>query len=370
MADFLFKSIFGESLLGFALLGFSLMKTKLSFFSELKESNQNRPLEKVETEVKSDPTFPHLLLYGPPGTGKTALARVLANELARFYRYRPRFWEMPALAFKEKKALDLLIYNLKPGDVVFIDEAHRLPKIIEEAFYSIIQDNKYSNIHGVIPIPPFTLIAATTKAGALTKAFRDRFVIELELVPANKENLVKILEDQEKGIKAPLSFEDYHGQQKAKTLLKIHLSALTGPDYNLEIGADMKELLAQRSLANPRVLKQLYKHIIAYAKAFGELDMSMARQCMDLLGIDEFGLHTSDRRIIRVLLDRNNTPAGLSTLSVVADVSKEDLEHVIEARLIYSGFLERTPNGRALTAKALELFSGKNEEIALLNLGL
>jgi len=370
MTDFLFKSIFGESLLGFALLGFSLMKTKLSFINELKKSKQNQSLEKVETEVKSDSAFPHLLLWGPPGTGKTALARVLANELARFYTYRPRFWEMSALAFKEKKALELLIYNLKPGDIVFIDEVHRLPKVIEEAFYSIMQDNKYSSIRGAIQIPQFTLISATTKAGALTKAFRDRFVIELELVPADKENLVKILEDQEKGITVPLSFDDYKGQERAKTLLQIHLLALNEPDYNLEIDADMKELLAQRSLGSPRVLKQLHKHIIAYAKAFGDLDMDMVRECLNLLGIDEFGLHTSDRRVIRALLDRNNIPAGLGTLSVVADVSKEDLEHVIEPRLIYSGFLERTPQGRALTAKAIDLFSGKNEKVAVLNLEL
>jgi Holliday junction DNA helicase RuvB len=126
------------------------------------------------------------------------------------------------------------------------------------------------------------------------------------------------------------------------------------------ISENIKELLAQRALGNPRVLKQLYQHIMAYSKVVGEMTLQDIECCMDLLGIDQYGLHPCDRRVIHALLKRNNKPIGSEALAGEANIALVDLEDAIEARLVYCGFLERGPKGRILTQKALKIFVEKN----------
>lgn len=241
--------------------------------------------------------------------------------------------------------------GLEYGEIIFIDEVHSLPLQIEETFYSIMQDQKYLNQE----LPKFTLIGATTKAGLLDKPFRDRFTLEIELEPTTEENLIQILLDQENRIPSPTSFEEYHGQDRAKLLLQTHIYSLLKAEIK-NVDPEVKKEIALRALGNPRVLKQLYQHVTAYFKVVPDPTLNDALDCFDLLGVDKYGLHYSDRRVIKALMDRGNKPVGLKALAGLSNVAPVDLEEMIEPRLVYCGFLERGPRGRTLTPKTLEVF--------------
>lgn len=312
------------------------------------------------------PVFPHLLLWGSPGTGKTALSRVVANELTRPYGYTPRFLEFTPLVLREEDAIDAIMMKMiNYGTVLFLDEVHSLPSQVEESLYSVMTDGVFSGKYGTFKIPPFTLIGGTTKSGLLQKPFRDRFTLELELTPTTQEDLVKILRDLEQGIPAPTNFSNYYGQTHAKMLLTLHIMALSQPESTSDLTEDVKKFLAERALGSPRLIKQLYRHVIAYLKVMKKFTTVEAEVLMGLLGIDSCGLHSSDRRVIQALLRRGNKPIGMKALACVADISPVDLEEVIEPRLVYCGFLERSSRGRILTPQALEIYQGEEEKTQL-----
>jgi Holliday junction DNA helicase RuvB len=310
------------------------------------------------------PVLPHLLLCGNPGTGKTALSRVVANELTRPYGYTPRFLEFTPLVLREEDAIDAIMMKMiNYGTVLFLDEVHSLPSQVEESLYSVMTDGVFSGKYGTFKIPPFTLIGGTTKSGLLQKPFRDRFTLELELTPTTQEDLVEILRDQEQGIPAPTNFSNYYGQTSARMLLTLHIMALSQPEPTSDLTEDVKRFLAQRSLGSPRLIKQLHRHVIAYQKVMKNFTTLEAEVLMGLLGIDSYGLHTSDRRVITALLKRGNKPIGVKALAGTADVSPEDLVEVIEQRMVYAGMLEKGPRGRVLTPQALEIYQAEEEKM-------
>ena len=298
----------------------------------------------TEKKRSDHPVMGHILLWGPPGVGKTTLARVTSEELGFAYGYCPKFIVRTPIALSSKRDLDQLVGEIEYGTVVFIDEIHGLSSNVEEALYSLMQDFEYQ---GAGEVPKFTLIGATTRAGSLSKPILDRFRIEFELEEPSSDEVLSVLLDVKNGISSPVTMDEYHGQTAAKTIIKFHIASLTMPDR--EPPDDILKMIAERSLGNPRIGKSLYEHVKAVTRvAEDKMDIKYAQEMLGLLGIDEMGMHRADRRVVQVFLDNDNHPLGLETLAIMADVHKDDLQNVIEPRLMKLGILERTPAGRRL----------------------
>lgn len=305
------------------------------------------------------PVFPHALFYGPTGAGKTTLAEVLAAELSKAYGREIKYHYFTPTSLSGQDDVVELVKNIEYGDVVFIDEIHGLDLKVEECLYSALQDSYISNKGTKVDVQKFTMVGATTMAGNLSKPLRDRFPLAIELEPTSEENLKRIIVDQQNGIPKPTSFAEYHGQDNVKLLLRMHLRALFN-ETPYPILEETIDILAKRSLGNPRILKQFSKHVVADQKIMERpLESWEAEELLTLLGIDERGLHPADRRVIKALIARENKPMGVAALASLANVSKVDLEQMIEPRLELCGFLERTPRGRRLQQVCIDEYSGK-----------
>ena len=271
-------------------------------------------------------TIDHILLYGPPGLGKTTLANVIANEMHAHLRM------INGPAIEKSGDLASILSTLEPGDILFIDEIHRLPKVVEEVLYGAMEDFKLSII---IPreggastlnldLPPFTLIGATTRAGDLTAPLRARFGITEKL--------------------------NYYTQKEIGDIVKR-----TARVFKTEISEDATKLLAERSRGTPRIANRLFRRVRDFANYKGKDSISKedALEALNALKVDCLGLDDVDVKYLEAIIDRfHGGPVGLETVASSIGEEVMNLEDVYEPYLLQIGMINRTPRGRVVTDKA------------------
>ena len=270
----------------------------------------------------------HVLLYGPPGLGKTTLSNIIAAEMG----VNLRITSGPSI--EKKGDLVALLTNLNEGDVLFIDEIHRLPRMIEEILYPAMEDFEVDFVIGKGPtarsiridLPKFTLIGATTRAGQLTTPLRNRFGVIFKLELYTPEQLARIV-------------------QRSASILGIPIS----PDGAFE--------LASRSRGTPRIANRLLKRVRDFAQVQGkaEIDAATTGYALDRLEIDNLGLDNTDRRMMEAIIRfYGGGPVGLDTLAATVGEEAVTIEDVYEPYLMQLGFVSRTPRGRCVTRLAYE----------------
>jgi holliday junction DNA helicase RuvB len=282
----------------------------------------------IEASSARGDALDHLLLAGPPGLGKTSLAQIVAAEL------EVPFVQTAGPALERKGDVAAFLTALEPRSVFFVDEIHRLPRALEETFYPAMEDQRLPITVGqgagarvvTLELPPFTLIGATTRTGLLTTPLRDRFGIQARLEPYGVEELARIV-------------------RRSAEILEIGLE----DDGALAIAA--------RSRGTPRVANRLLKRVRDFAEVRmeGVVTAQAAQGALELLEVDERGLDRLDREILRTICAKfDGGPVGLSTLAVAVGEEQDTIEDVYEPYLMQRGLLERTPRGRAATARAFE----------------
>jgi holliday junction DNA helicase RuvB len=282
----------------------------------------------LEAARARDEALDHVLLAGPPGLGKTSLAQIVAAEL------EAPFVQTAGPALERKGDVAAFLSALEPRSVFFVDEVHRLPRALEETFYPAMEDRRLPITVGqgagarvvTLDLPPFTLIGATTRAGLLTTPLRDRFGIQHRLDHYGPDDLARIV-------------------RRSAGILAAEID---------EAGA---VAIARRSRGTPRVANRLLKRVRDYAevRAEGRITAAVADAALDLLGVDSAGLDRLDREILRAVCEKfAGGPVGLSTLAVAVGEEPDTIEDVYEPYLLQSGLLQRTPRGRAATARAWE----------------
>ena len=284
----------------------------------------------IEAARNREEPLDHVLLYGPPGLGKTTMAMVIANEM----QVNIRTTSGPAI--ERPGDLVAILNELEAGDVLFIDEIHRLPRVAEEMLYSAMEDfyvdimvGQGPTAHPVhFPLPPFTLIGATTRAGMLSAPLRDRFGI--------------------------ISHMEYYEEEDLREIV------LRSADiFQTEIITEGALEIARRSRGTPRIANRLLKRVrdFAQVQGNGKIDQLIADRALTLLQVDQAGLDYVDQKLLRTMIELyGGGPVGLSTLSVNIGEERETVEDMYEPFLIQKGFLKRTPRGRIATAYAYEHF--------------
>ena len=282
----------------------------------------------IEAAKKREEPLDHVLLYGPPGLGKTTLANIISNEM----RSNLKITSGPAI--DKPGDLAAILTKLQAGDVLFIDEIHRLNKNIEEILYPALEDFTLDIMIGQGPtgksirinLPKFTLIGATTRAGSLTTPLRDRFGIVERLELYDVKDLAVIV-------------------KRSAGILKI------------DIDEDAANEIAKRSRGTPRIANRLLKRVSDYALVLGDgnIDLEITKTALNNLDIDDIGLNATDRRLLDALIVQyRGRPVGIETLATTLGEETSTIEDVYEPYLIQIGFISRTPRGRVAMPAAYE----------------
>ncbi len=268
----------------------------------------------------------HTLFYGPPGLGKTTLSHLIAKEMNSNIKVTS------GTVLTKSGDLAAILTSLEPKDVLFIDEIHRLPKLVEETLYSAMEDYALDLVIGKGPaaktvridLQPFTLVGATTKFGALAGPFRDRFGLIYRL--------------------------QYYSPEKLQVIVQQ-----AGKKLQVELDERSAYLIARRGRGTPRIALKLLKRVrdFAQVKHEGEIDPQITEEALDLLRIDTLGLTESDRFLLETMMEKfGGGPVGLSTLAAATSEDEVTIEEVTEPYLIQMGLIQKTPKGRVMTAKA------------------
>ena len=306
-----------------------LRPDKLSEYIGQKKVKENLEIFISAAKMRNE-SLDHVLFYGPPGLGKTTLANIIAEEMGA------KIKSTSGPVIEKSGDLAALLTNLKHGDVLFIDEIHRLSNVIEETLYSAMEDYKLDIMIGQGPsarsikldLPPFTLVGATTRAGLLTSPLRERFGVVHRL--------------------------DYYSEKELETIL-------TRSAFILEISIvpEGANEIARRSRGTPRIANRLLRRVRDYAqvKADGIINREVASKALKMMEVDEKGLDKMDHKLLLAMIEKYaGGPVGIESLAASISEEKGTIEDVLEPYLIQSGFIQRTPRGRIASPLAYEHF--------------